>query len=158
MTITLAILLGGLTSVWRFYDGSDRRWAYSKLYAAGLVLCAGLLALSRQTSIGGTALALLIPTLTAMWLLVRGLPGWTEWRPMLLGFALPTLLSGLLYSLLLPEFFASIPFAGSGAIVALTYVLATRLEVRLGSLPGPFTAEQWGRVSYGFIGGGLALV
>jgi hypothetical protein len=49
MTVTLAIILGCLTSVWRFYDGADapHRWAYSSVYAWVMCVTAGLVAVSQ---------------------------------------------------------------------------------------------------------------
>lgn len=44
----------------------------------------------------------------------------------------------------------------SGFLVASTYVFGSHLEARHPSLFRSFSAEQWGRLSYGFIVGGLA--
>lgn len=175
VTILFSAALGVLASVWRYYDGSDRRWSHSNLYAATLSLTAGLVAL--QPLAYSTTLALvlqqgwplLLPVGVTSWLLTRGMPGFEYWLPnrdqsgqrrsgMLLGFALPTLLAASLYSLLAGLSLWTVPFAVSGAIVASTYVGLSKLELRLGSLSGPFTAEEYGRMSYGFMVLGIGLL
>jgi hypothetical protein len=175
MTILFSLVLGGLTAVWRFFDGSDQRWANSNLYAVALVLTAGLVALQPLSYPTTLALVwqqewpLLLPVGVTAWLLTRGMPGFEYWLPnrdqsgqgrsgMLLGFALPALLAASLYSLLAGLSLWTVPFALSGAIVTSTYVGLSRLELRLGSLPGPFTAEEWGRISYGFMVLGIGLL
>lgn len=151
---------GIAAAVWRYVDGSDRRPKGSNLIAFAIVLAAGLSAsgLLVDWSLENAARQwpLLVPVLVSGWLMVRGMPGWSEWKPMLLGFALPTVLAGLLYGALTQEFSTLAPYSLSGLAVALTYVGLSNLELRHPSWFRSFTAEKWGRLSYGFIVGGLA--
>lgn len=168
-TVLVAFVLGGLTAVWRFFDGSDKSLARSRSVAHwlflqsstpfALVLIAGLFAATNglQQSLYLNQWPLVFPVLVSGWLLIRGMPGWTEWRPMLIGFAMPTLGASLVYGLLTHLYLALFPFALSGAFVSGTYVMLSRLEIHR-SLPGPFTAEKWGRISMGSIVFGLALL
>lgn len=187
MEYIVPLMLGMAASFWRLKDGSDSRYAHSNLYAFGLVLIAGLWAsigthildASPSGSLGLSHLLLpvvvdkwplVIPVLIVGWLMVRGMPGWDHYFPhrndagerksgMLLGFAVPIMLSGGIYVLLTQLTPASILYSLSGVLVALIYVHGSRLEERLMSqssgLPF-FTAEEWGRLSYGFMVGGLA--
>lgn len=162
--LAVAILLAGLTSVWRFYDGTSKGAFRAKSIfhlaflqtstPAVLCLIAGLWA---AWPLSFASLPLLIPTLTSAYLLVRGMPGWERWDKMLLGFAAPTSLGAILFWLLEGFSFGLILFAASGFLVAATYVLGSKLEDRQ-SWPFPFTAEVAGRCSYGFMVFGLALL
>ncbi len=163
---------GIAAAVWRYVDGSDKRPKGSNLIAFAIVLAAGLWAV-RLHEVGWpisvdyllSASPILIPTLIAGWLMVRGMPGWTEWKPMLLGFAVPTAAASLLYSIATvqllgqyPSIIGAIAYGASGLALAGCYVLLSRIESCLGSLPGLLTAEKWGRLSYGFIIFSLALL
>jgi len=157
-----AVGFGIATAVWRYVDGSDKRPKGSNLIGFALVLAAAIWA---AWPLSLASLPLLIPTLTAAYLLVRGMPGWTEWRPMLLGFALPTAVASLAYHIAsvqllgqYPSTVGAILYGASGLAVAGCYVLLSQIEVRHPSWFRSFSAEKWGRLSYGFIVGGLALL
>jgi hypothetical protein len=173
----VALTLAGLTSVWRFYDGSPKdefrqrtvfHWLFLQTSTpAVLCLIAGLWSawpLPSFAALGSSldhSSAILLPIMTAAWLMIRGMPGWTEWKPMLLGFALPTFLAGLLYGIVSQTWpYSLFWYSCSGLIVALTYVGLSRLELdgRCQSLFRFLTAEKYGRLSYGFIVFGLALL
>lgn len=162
--ILVAILFGAATAVWRWYDGAEgyQRWPKSNLYGLGLCLLAG----SWASELRLENWPIVIPMITAVWLMIRGMPGWEYWMPnrnsqgkkrsgMLLGFALPTLISGGAYAALTGDWHLAIPYSISGLLLASVYVLGTDQEDNICPLP-IFPAEQWGRLSYGFIVAGLA--
>jgi hypothetical protein len=141
--IIIALTLAGLTAVWRFADGSDKRMKGSNILGLGIVLLAGVWA-AWPVGIDRHTLGILGLVLVTSYLMVRGMPGWTEWKPMLIGFALPTALASLVYSIATsqlhgqyPSIVGAIAFGASGLAVAVCYVLLSRIEFRLGSLPGP---------------------
>jgi hypothetical protein len=151
--------LGLLFALWRYVDGSDNRPKGSNILGIAIVLCAALYsAWPIDATTHALSYSLLLPALVTSWLATRGMPGWTEWKPMLLGFAVPTLLVGLLYGVMNGFALTLLPFLCSGLLVCSTYVLGSSLEVRYPSWFGSFTAEKWGRLSYGFLVGGLALL
>ena len=176
--LVLAFTLAGLTSVWRFYDGSDKgrlrqnsiffRLFLQSTTPVALCLIGGLWAAWPFQLVVDSIpanLPLVLPVAVAVWRLLGPMPGWSEWLPhqdaegkrewgMLLGFAAPTLAAGLAFHLLNNSGFQAAPFALSGTVVAAVYVLGSKY------LPssGPFTGEKMGRLSYGFIVFGLALL
>lgn len=162
------IFLGLLAAVWRYIDGSDARPKGSNVMAAAILSAAYLAALPSITL--ASALqnwSLLVPTLVTGWLLVRGMPGFEYWLPntaasgkrragMLLGFAVPTAAAASIYMLIQGISPGAIFHALSGAMVAATYVALSRLTPKYPYLFRSFTAEQWGRLSYGFLIASLA--
>lgn len=167
MDYLVALGLGCATAYWRYRDGGSRP-RYSNLYALAIAITAGGYAAACSRELSHASAAVLGPAAVATYLLVRGMPGWTRLLPhidtqgqrrsgMLLGFAAPTLATAIVLSLLGHSLLQLLPFALSGPFVALTYTGLSWIEFRRGSLLVPFTAEQWGRLSYGAIVFGLVL-
>jgi|TARA_Y100000310_G_scaffold216046_1_gene217020 hypothetical protein len=159
-----SIVLGIGSAAWRYIDGSDKRPKGSNLIGIGLVLLAGLAAGSNlypYMNVGEFKvptwhhLPLLVPCGVAGYLMVRGMPGWEEWKPMLRAFALPPIIAMAIYSFFVDSHLTHLLFGLSGLIVATTYVGLSKIEAKV-SLP--ITAEKCGRLSYGFITAGLALL
>ena len=167
--LAVAILLAGLTSVWRFYDGGDKGYLRQKHILAKLtlqtstpaVLCliAALWAIYPLALQPDTFATLLISGLV-FYLLIRGMPGWDHFLPhtslssgkkhsgMLLTYALPTLACGVAAFLFDLSALGSILLALSGLVPCFVYVLGSRLEER-NQWPFRLTSEQCGRLSFG---------
>lgn len=178
LALTLAIFLAGLVSVWRFHDGSDKgqfrqRSVIHALFLqtstpAVLCLIAGLWAVVPYPvavpEIGVNLLPLGAAALV-FYLLIKGMPGWTRWFPhvseegkrnqgMLLGYAAPMLVVGLVHYLIVGPLYPSLLLAFSGFAPPLVYVLGSRKEANqdapLFQLRGRvWTAEELGRLSMG---------
>ena len=139
------ILAAIYTAIWRYFDGSDKRWPKSNLFI--------LLPLVAVTAwflwpLKVTDLPILIPLIVTGYLMIRGMSGWTEWKKMLLGFGLPTLAAAAAFAVFDGISIEAILYAVSGSLVAATYVgLSKREPLKW------LTAEVWGRLSYGFIVG-----
>tara|TARA_R110000765_G_scaffold52682_1_gene105876 strand:- start:103 stop:558 length:456 start_codon:yes stop_codon:yes gene_type:complete len=140
--IALAIIY---TSIWRYCDGSDKRWPKSNLFIL-LPLLAGTVLFLWPFEL--TDLPILVPLIVTGYLMVRGMPGWTEWNKMLLGFGLPTAGAAVVFTITNDISVEVIMYAVSGSGVAATYVVLSKI----GDLKW-LTAEIWGRLSYGLIVG-----
>ncbi len=166
MIYVIAIAFAALLGYWRYTDGSDNRWPQSSAIGSAIVFGAGV---AGYTNCGNylvfdpvRAGVIGIATLLVLWLVRRGMPGWTHYWPnpngvgMLAGFALPTLaLGGALY--VLTGDLSVLPFALSGLLISAVYLEGSRL------LPGGkrvagLSAEQFGRLSYGGLAFGLVLL
>lgn len=165
--LLFALLMSGLLSVWRFYDGSEKSLfrARSTFHFAFLqtstpaVLCliAGLWAVVpypvEMPEIGVNLLPLGAAALV-FYLLIRGMPGWTHWGPnphgagMLLTYALPMFLCGALGLLVGLSPIGSVLTALGGLSPCVVYVLGSRLEEQ-NRWPFRLTAEECGRLSMG---------
>lgn len=157
MGFLIAIALGVATSIWRYIDGSDARPKGSNIIVFVIILAAGVYAVWDGPDLK-SAISIAAPILVSGWLMVRGMPGWESLRKMMAGFALPTALATLPSLALQGVSTHQLPFALSGAIVAISYVGLSALEGRYPSFFRSFTAEKYGRLSYGFIVFGLVLL
>ena len=157
-----AIIIGIATAIWRYYDGSDKRWKSSNLYALALVVASCLVAYGPWILDPMRLGAVSVAGLVVARLMTAGMPGFTNYcknphgRGMVLSYAMPTAVFALGYSFFVADPFWLIPFGVSGTILTLTYVELSKLEKRR-KLPF-FYAEEWGRLSYGFIMAGLCLI
>ena len=157
----LPILLGISSSIWRYIDGSDSRPKGSNLIGFALVILAAIYS-SQLIWNPWHSIPLILCAIITGRQMTRGMPGWEEWIPMLQKFALPTFIGGVIFSFCAGFQLNHLVFMFSGLIVASTYVMFSKWEAEK-KLPDFFkkhnmTAEKLGRISYGFMTLGLALL
>jgi hypothetical protein len=153
--IIIALTLAGLTAVWRFADGRSQndlapndmqciyRPRHSNVYAAALVLSAiawPTLSPDRFPPLA-QILSIVLSGAVVLWCLLKGMPGFDRWLPhvnskgkrlsgMLIGYALPPALCGVVSTLLFGPSLGYLAFGISGLLPSATYVLGSQLEER----------------------------
>ncbi len=92
--------------------------------------------------------------------MTRGMPGWEFWKPMLLKFGLPPAIGGIILSICVGFDPAHLVFILSGVFIAATYVMGTKWEAEGSKFFEKInmTAEHLGRISYGVMALGLAML
>ncbi len=155
----LPILFGILASIWRYIDGGDSRPKGSNLIGFAICIAAALYA-SGMIWNPWHSIPLILCTIITGRQMTRGMPGWEFWKPMLLKFGLPPAIGGIILSICVGFEPAHLVFILSGLVVAVTYVVGTKLEAEGSKFFTKInmTAEHLGRISYGVMALGLAML